>query len=154
MTFHAERGHAHSPTDRPVRLRLKPAGAGPGGVNGAWWPRSRDTLAELPALVDALRDTFGAVSLIALGSEAWAPGPHRLAVDDNVIAVSRFHRQHPHTIMVLGVDRSQTTLLVIPPEAPEHLGEAALRMAGDGHNTASPTQILADSWLASDRSSG
>lgn len=148
MTFHEDGGHPSSHAGVPVRLRLKPAGAMPGGVNGGWWPRSRDTVVELPELVDALSDSFGPISMIALGSEAWSAGPHRLAVGDQVVAVGRFQRQHPHTIMVLGKDRSQATLLVIPPDAPSHVGEAALRMASDGANTATPTQILADGWLA------
>lgn len=147
MTFHAERGHVPSPTDEPARLQLKPPGGQPGGVNGGWWPRSRNTLVELPELVLALSEEFGAISLIALGSDAWAPGPHRLAVGDQVIAVSRFQRQHAHTVMILGRDRSQMTLLVVPPEAPEHMAEAVLGAASDGQNTASPTQILADGWL-------
>ena len=149
MSFHAERGQSHSPADQPVRLRLKPAGAKPGGVNGPWWPRSRDTVAELPGLVLALGESFGTVSLIALGNDSWLPGPHRLAVDDQVIAVSRPERQQAHTVLVLGRDRSQATLLVVPPEAPEHVGNAALRLAANGENTSTPTQILANGWLVS-----
>lgn len=151
MTFQLRHGDPTPTADEPVRLSMKPPDASPGGVNGGWWPRSRDTTVELPELVSALTGPFGVISLIALGSDAWAPGPHRLAVDDRVIAISRFHRQNAHTIMILGKDRSQTTLLVIPPEAPHDVAEAILRMASDRRNTASPTQILADGWLANPR---
>lgn len=34
----------------PVRPSLAPAGSAPALLDGAWWPRSRDLTAELPAL--------------------------------------------------------------------------------------------------------
>ena len=52
----------------PLRLRLRPKALTTGYVDGAWWPRSRDLAAELPALL--------AVPAVRLGGVA----PHRSSV--------------------------------------------------------------------------
>ncbi|WP_199517213.1 DUF5994 family protein [Nucisporomicrobium flavum] len=40
--------------DDAVRLRMDPVPSRTTVLDGAWWPRSTDVVAELPALVDAL----------------------------------------------------------------------------------------------------
>lgn len=42
------------PTRSLLRLRLAPHSALPRRLDGAWWPRSYDLLAELPQLLAAL----------------------------------------------------------------------------------------------------
>lgn len=145
--FQAERGRSTSEPGEAIRLSMKPPGTG-GVVDGGWWPRSRDTMAELPDLVTALHEPLGTVSMIALAGDDWIPGPHRVGVDDQVVAVSRSDRRPAHTILVVGRDRRQATLLVVPPEMPAAVGAAALRIAGDERDTSSPAQILAQGWLA------
>jgi hypothetical protein len=153
MAFHAEPGRTPSTADLPIRLSLKPNGQQAGGaggsvgtVDGAWWPRSRDTLIELPELVRALGETLGTVSMIAIDPDGWLPGPHRVGIGDQVISVSRSERQS-HTVLLVGLDRRQLVLVVIPPETPAKAGEAALRIAGDGRSSLGAGQILANGWL-------
>ncbi|MEU2162428.1 DUF5994 family protein [Streptomyces sp. NPDC019208] len=45
-------------TSPPARLSTTPAGSAPGFPDGAWWPRSRDLLRELPALVHVLDERW------------------------------------------------------------------------------------------------
>jgi hypothetical protein len=42
---------ATEPPRLTLRLKLKPKAPTTGYVDGAWWPRSRDLSAELPALL-------------------------------------------------------------------------------------------------------
>jgi hypothetical protein len=55
----------------PLRLRLRPKALTTGYVDGAWWPRSRDLAAELPALL--------AVLTVRLGG-FWSRPPHTVDV--------------------------------------------------------------------------
>ncbi|MEJ8670336.1 DUF5994 family protein [Streptomyces sp. MS1.AVA.1] len=51
---------AQPPPSPPlVRLRLAPLGAVALRVDGAWWPRSRSLLTELPPLIGALPEEWG-----------------------------------------------------------------------------------------------
>lgn len=43
-----------TPSSLPTRLVLAPADTAPALIDGAWWPRSRDLNAELPALIEVL----------------------------------------------------------------------------------------------------
>ncbi|MFD8308871.1 DUF5994 family protein, partial [Streptomyces sp. NPDC059690] len=51
-------GRRHDATPA-ARLALKRDGASRGILDGAWWPRSRDLLSELPALTDVLDPLWG-----------------------------------------------------------------------------------------------
>ena len=45
-----------------LRLRLKPKAPRTGYVDGGWWPRSRDLVAELPELAEILTGAGALVS--------------------------------------------------------------------------------------------
>ncbi|MFL6122246.1 DUF5994 family protein, partial [Actinophytocola sp.] len=72
--------HPQSPPT-PLRLRLKPKAAATGYVDGAWWPRSRDLAAELPALVTVLAVRLGRISRVAYALSSWDATPRRFEVD-------------------------------------------------------------------------
>ncbi|MFD7400682.1 DUF5994 family protein, partial [Streptomyces virginiae] len=59
MTTTLDRGAQRAVVLRPARLSLTPKTALAGQLDGAWWPRSRDLEAELPALAAALDETWG-----------------------------------------------------------------------------------------------
>lgn len=57
-----------APAARPA---LQTDGASRGLLDGAWWPRSRDLLSELPALTDLLAPLWGRITRIAVNPEHW-----------------------------------------------------------------------------------
>ncbi len=62
----------------PARLSLTPKTTLAGQLDGAWWPRSRDLEAELPALAAALDETWGRIRLPWTGVCCmWAGSPNR-----------------------------------------------------------------------------
>jgi len=50
-------------------------------VDAAWWPRSRDLEAELPALLDVLWTAARAVNRVPYPLDAWLPVPRRVHIE-------------------------------------------------------------------------
>ena len=115
-------------------MKLKPKAPTTGCVDGAWWPRSRDLSAELPALLAVLAVRLGHVQRVTYNLTAWDPAPRRLILNDQPVRLSGFHSQHTHTVDVLGRDGPRITLLVVPPETKQATAhQVILRAARRGN---------------------
>ncbi len=127
------------------RVVLKPPGSAAGFVDGAWWPRSPDLVAELPALVAVLAGRLGRAGRVTFNLTSWRPPPRRLVVDGRDVRLEGFRTQHANTLTVIGTDRrTRLTLLVIPPAAdPEHAYQV-LDTAAGRDNVDSPDALLHD----------
>jgi hypothetical protein len=114
LPFPAQRDPAATPA---VRLALKPVGATRGLLDGAWWPRSRDLLSELPALTDVLDPLWGRITRIAVNPRHWPVIPRRIPVAGHVVKAGWFKaEQDPHKLLVLSYTAGRWDLLVIPPQ--------------------------------------
>ncbi|MFF5449129.1 DUF5994 family protein [Streptomyces sp. NPDC012888] len=100
----------------PARLSLTPKTTLAGRLDGAWWPRSRDLTAELPALADALKGRWGRVTRVLVNPGHWPVVPHKVAVAGHVLHVGWFTEQDPDKIILLTDSTGRCDLLVIPPE--------------------------------------
>ncbi|MFF1405913.1 DUF5994 family protein [Streptomyces sp. NPDC058294] len=104
-------------TAPPARLVLKPDGHSRGLLDGAWWPRSRDLLRELPALTDALDRVWGRITRIAVNPEYWPVIPRKVPVNGHVVKVGWFTPEiDPHKLLLLSYGTGRWDLLVVPPE--------------------------------------
>jgi hypothetical protein len=131
-----------SPATEP-RLRLKPAGPATGHVDGAWWPRTRDLAAELPALFAAVTGRLGRIDRVTYHLADW-PAPHRrLIVDDYVVRLEGFRSQESGTLTVIGWDRHRLTMLVIPPETGPDAAQHLLTAAADQDDTDVSARLFA-----------
>ncbi|HSX96150.1 MAG TPA: DUF5994 family protein, partial [Streptomyces sp.] len=65
-------------------------GASRGLLDGAWWPRSRDLLVELPALTHVLDPLWARITRIAVNPTHWPVVPRRVPVDGHVVKVGWF----------------------------------------------------------------
>ena len=100
-----------------ARLRLAPRGAVSLHVDGAWWPRSRSPLTELPPLVSALPAEWGKIVGVTVSAQMWAESPGRILVGHHVVRVRRESAwQRRHTICLFDTDDGRRDLLVVPPE--------------------------------------
>ena len=120
-----------------ARLALKPVGPSPGqvGLDGAWWPRSRDLSDELPALADVLDPLWGRITRIAVNPRYWPIIPQRIFVNGHVVKVGWFTTElDPHKILLLSGTSGRWDLLVIPPEV--SAPSAARLMAAASASTA------------------
>jgi hypothetical protein len=127
---------------RQLRLRLKPAGSTSGYVDGAWWPRSRDLPAELPALADVLTVRLGSVWQVVYPFIAWDTAPRRIQLDGHPVRLQGFHSQDENTISIVALDRQRIRLLVIPVDTSEKAGHDAMMTAAGRDNADSPATIL------------
>jgi Family of unknown function (DUF5994) len=100
----------------PVRVRLAfPASFTPNDVlNGAWWPRTRDPAAELPALVAAVASRLGVVRRIALNADPWDFWPRQLVIVGGSRVRLDWCAGGAHTVRLTGGDGSHLDLLAIP----------------------------------------
>ncbi|MEU1000905.1 DUF5994 family protein [Streptomyces tibetensis] len=136
------------PVATPVaRLALKTDGPSRGLLDGAWWPRSRDLLSELPSLTDVLDPLWGRITRIAVNPEHWPVIPRTVPVDGHIVKVGWFTPEiDPHKLLLLSYGTSRWDLLVIPPETGAE--SAARLMAAASDHDGSP--LTASALIAAD----
>jgi hypothetical protein len=100
-----------------VRLSLAPAGSPRGLLDGAWWPRSRDLLRELPALIDLLDVRWGRITRVTVNPAHWPVIPRKVPLAKHTVHIGWFAaEQDPHKLILLSYTLGRWDLLVIPPE--------------------------------------
>src|SRR6185503_17877724 len=67
--------------DSAARIRFRQPVSTAGYVDAAWWPRSLDLTAELPALLDVMWTAGREISRVTYSIAGWAPAPRRLRVE-------------------------------------------------------------------------
>jgi hypothetical protein len=108
--------HERAPSP-PARLSLAPVSPVPGLLDGAWWPRSRDLLRELPALTDVLDTRWGRITRVSVNPTHWPVIPRKVPVTGHTVHVGWFtDEQDPHKLILLSYTAGRWDLLVIPPE--------------------------------------
>ena len=125
------------------RLRLKPASPATGHVDGAWWPRTGDLAAGLPALLAALTTRLGRIDRVTYHLGDWPDPPRRVTFDHSVVRLEGFRSQPSGSLTVIGWNRQRTTLLVVPPATSPDVAQHALTTAADPGNTDDSAQLLA-----------
>jgi Family of unknown function (DUF5994) len=114
-----------------------------GYIDAAWWPRSRDLAAELPALFDVLRTAYQDVDRIAYNLPFWQPTPRRMQIDERVVRVRGYHIQDPLVLTVFDLSGEQhINILVVRPEADADFSERVLQLAGGVGSLEQPDRIL------------
>ena len=131
-----------SPPSTP-RLVLAPARVERAALDGGWWPRSFDPVAELPGLILALCERYGPIRQVMLNSDAWDGRFGRLAVGALVVRMGWYASLDPALAIATTAQRDQIDLLVVPPSTPEAAARAAMARAADPANTTGAPDILA-----------
>jgi hypothetical protein len=127
----------------PPRLLLAPVRAGQTVLDGGWWPRSWNPVAELPALILALDDRFGPIRQMLLNSGAWDCRFRRLAVGARVVRMGWFTSLDP-ALLIATTDRGdQIDLLVVPPATTAATARSAMARAADPADTTRAPGIIA-----------
>jgi hypothetical protein len=132
-----------------TRLTLKPGMPRTGAVDGAWWPSSRDLVAEVPALVAAFPATAGRVQRVGFGRSLWDAVPHRTRgwVDGRRIGLDGFAAFAPDVVWVATsiTGSAPLFLLVVPPDTAPETAAGILRRAGSAENLETTAGLLAAS---------
>lgn len=117
-----------------LRLRLAPHSTLPRRLDGAWWPRSYDLLAELPQLLAALPRTWGHIASVTVTSAAWSAAPGRMFVCNQVVRLRRAVAPHaPNTVVLLAPGHGRWDLLVVPPGTTAEAAEPLMTTALNDH---------------------
>jgi hypothetical protein len=133
-----------------VRLSLEPHGSRQGMLDGAWWPRSRDPIPELKALVGALTAKGGAVYRIGLNHATWDSHPRRVTAGGHVVKLGWYGPTDAHAIRVFGDRAHHLDLLLVPPSAKPARAAAAMATATDATSRARATEVLAAHGISTD----
>jgi hypothetical protein len=123
------------------RLTLKPRGRPTGQVDGAWWPRTRDLAAELPALISVVGARLGRVERVSYHLGDWDPTSRRITVDGALVRLTGYHAQHTDTIDLLGAGW-RSTLLLVPARTHADAAQRAMTAAGRDGSTATVADLL------------
>ncbi len=132
---------APTPPSRP-RLALAPTRADRAVLDGGWWPRSWDPVAELPGLVLALADHYGPIRQLTLTGTAWDSRFRRLAVGAGVVRMGWFTTMDRALLIATTERGDQIDLLVVPPETTATAAEQAMATAADPTNVLRAPAIL------------
>jgi hypothetical protein len=130
-----------TPSSRP-RLVLAPTRADQAVLDGGWWPRSLDPVAELPGLVLALAARFGPIRQLLLTSTAWDSRFRRLAVGADVVRVGWFASMDAALLIATTVRGDQIDLLVVPPQTTATAAKQAMATAANPTNVVRAPDIL------------
>ena len=132
-----------------TRLILKPGMPRTGAVDGAWWPRSRDLVAEVPALVGSVPTAAGRVQRVGFGRSLWDAVPHRTRgwVDGRRIGLDGFAAFAADVVWIATsiTGSAPLFLLVVPPDTAVEIAAGILRRAGSAENLETPAELLAGS---------
>ncbi|MEV6820371.1 STAS domain-containing protein [Nocardiopsis dassonvillei] len=137
----------HPPTvaDTPPsvpRLRLNSTPYRGAVLDGGWWPRSGDPVAELPGLVLALDAHRGTVHGLELGVTGWRARPSLLAVAGRAVHLSWSLDMPADLLVAVACNGSRTRLLVVPPGTGAFTASSALDLAALATNTARASEIM------------
>ena len=135
-------GPAMAAAPSRTRLRMKPQNASAGHVDGAWWPRSRNLSAELPALLAALQPRLGLAERVTYNLRAWDLAVRKAPVGPHLVRLDGFHSQSPDLLTAIGPGgRTRLTVLVVPPDTAAATAHRVLMTASRPDNTDS-TEVL------------
>lgn len=122
-------------------LRLETTQSRQGLLDGAWWPRSRDVTAELPALITALTAYLGPITRVGLDTSAWQDVPTRLVIDGQVVHLDA-DPVGDDTVLVTRGHNDHFALLVVPPDTTADAAREAMARAVRADNITQATQLL------------
>jgi len=133
---------APTPPSAP-RLVLAPIRAGQAVLDGGWWPRSWDPVAELPGLVLALSARYGTIRQLMLNSATWDSRFTRLAVGDGVVRIGWYASVDPAVLIATTYGGDQVDVLVVAPRTAAAAARTAMTVAADPANLRRAQAILA-----------
>jgi len=134
---------ARSSPEHTPRLRLKPKARISGYVDGAWWPHSDDLTAELPDLLAVLSVRLGPIERVMFNVNEWATSPAKLSTGSRDVRLDGYQHQPINTVEVIGVNRSRTALLVVPPDADPDVAHTTLMAAATPNDDSTVDGLLA-----------
>jgi hypothetical protein len=128
-----------------LRLTLRPPTFPPGPVSGAWWPRSDDLTAELPALIAEFDLSRGRVTRLTAHRDTWRQAPCDLPVTGHTVRAAWLTSGFdPHTVRLFAYGIGHWDLLVVPPGTDAAAAGRMMAAAADPALRRTATALVAD----------
>ena len=122
---------------------MEPTGSRRTLLDGGWWPRSTDPVAELPGLVLAIDSLRGPVTRLVLSADGWDEHPRRLGVAGRVLRLGYFTSQSTFLLTALcGDNGERVDLLVVPVDTDAGTADAAMVLAATASNRVRAQHLL------------
>jgi Family of unknown function (DUF5994) len=131
-----------TPRARTPRLRLKPKTDCSGYVDGAWWPRSDELMAELPDLFAVLSFRLGAIDHVTYNFSEWTTTPAKIASGGRAVRLNGYHRLPPNTLEVFDANGNKIVFLVVPFHTDPEQAHAIVMTAAAPGNASSVDTLL------------
>jgi hypothetical protein len=144
MTAPTDRRAIATPASPPSvpRLHLESTGSRRTLLDGGWWPRSTDPLAELPGLILAVDGRHGPITRLVLSADGWTSHPRRIAIDGRVVRVGYFASQPATLLTALSHNGNRVDLLVVAPGTDPDAADAAMARAATIDNRVHAPELL------------
>lgn len=128
----------------PASRRLpRPRAPHPGAVDGAWWPRTTDLVAEMADLEALLGQRAGSIDRIMYNMNAWNPAPKRTVIGGRSVRLDGYRYLPAYTLCVLGLDRTRLVLLVIAADTEAATAQGMLSAASRPGNELTADELVA-----------
>ncbi len=118
----------------PLRLRLVNP-AGPGHLDGGWWPWGRDLATEVSDLVDHFPTHLGSITRVLYSPPDWDGAVPVVGVAGRQVETGSLPHDDTHLVDVRTTDGTTLRLLVVPPDFNDADGEEALLAAATPGNS-------------------
>lgn len=138
---HRQTTTSPTPPSEP-RLRMAPTDSRRSILDGGWWPRSTDPVAELPGLILAIDEVHGPIIQLVLNTGGWDTHPCRLGMDGRVLRLGYFASQPVSLLTALCANGDRVDLLIVPPATESGIADTALGVAATTGNLVHSPDIL------------
>jgi hypothetical protein len=135
---------------RGRRVRVTSHRGATATTDGAWWPYSRDLVAELPELLMSLGDRLGSLVGVGYRRDDWTGTPPQTLIDGRTVDLLGFDGAESPSVILIGNDGHHVTLSVIAPEAGERDARQVLDAvpAGESEDAGSVRRATAARFMA------
>ncbi|MDD4867359.1 MAG: DUF5994 family protein [Mycobacterium sp.] len=131
-----------------TRVTLTPKRPASEHFDGAWWPRSRHLVEELPGLLASVSDRLGRVVLVGYRRNGWDETPPLVQIAGHTVELLGFTCDEPASVILIGENGHHLTLHVIRHDAGDDVARHALEEAHSDDVPHPPAQSTAARSLA------
>ena len=129
--------------DQRSRISFRQPVSPTGFVDAAWWPRTRDLTAELPALMDVLWTAGREINRITYNLHAWDPAPRRMRIAGRTVRLGGFTVGDPHTVALTDPwGHERVDILVIGPNTDAAVAQRIFDIASTSEDPYRAEEIL------------
>ncbi|MBX9983066.1 hypothetical protein A9W98_30410 [Mycobacterium gordonae] len=112
--------------EQETRLEIKPFRPLSEHVDGAWWPRSKNLVHELPDLLASVSEQLGPIVMVGYRHNGWDETPPLADIGGRTVELLGFSSDEPTSVILIGEEGHHLTLHVISPDVSEQSGRQAL----------------------------